>query len=231
MSSINIQQIIAVAEQLADMKDDVVFVGGSTTELLVDEVARGHARQTEDVDFIVDITVSIDLYKFENRMRELGFRNDTEEGAPICRWIMDFMGRQLKVDAMPTDSDVLGFSNQWYKDSIDSAWEKELKEDLTIRVVDPVYFLGTKFEAFKGRGNGDIFSHDLEDIIYVLEHRSGIEMLVFDAEEDVKQYLSKEFTELLKHPDLENTLPGMLDDEGAMNTVLSRIKFIAEKCQ
>jgi hypothetical protein len=62
MSSINIQQVIAVAEQLADMKNEVVFVGGSTTELLVDEVARGHARQTEDVDFIVDITVSVDLY-------------------------------------------------------------------------------------------------------------------------------------------------------------------------
>lgn len=228
--SINIAQLIAVAEKLRDMKDRVVFVGGSTTALLVDEVAAGQARQTEDVDFIVDIAVSGDMYKFEDRMRELGFRNDTDEGAPLCRWVMNFLGKDLKVDAMPTDANVLGFSNCWYRDSIDSAWEAEIKDGLTVKIVDPVYFLGTKFEAFKGRGGGDIFSHDLEDIIYVLEHRSGIEMLVFDAEEDIKSYLSDEFTKLLQHPDLENTLPGLLDDDGAIDVVIGRIQFVAAKC-
>ncbi len=229
-SNINIEQIIAVAEQLQDMKDEVVFVGGSTTALLVDSVAAGQARQTEDVDFIVDIARSGDFYQFEARMRELGFQHDIDPGAPICRWKIDFLGKSLKVDAMPTDDNILGFTNQWYQSAIKTAWSAEIKDGLSINVVDPVYFLGTKIEAFKGRGNGDIFSHDLEDIVYVLEHRSNIEILVFNADESIKAYLASEFTQLLKHPDLENTLPGLVDDSTAVDTVIRRMKFIAEKC-
>ena len=145
-----------MAEQLQDLKDIVVFVGGSTTALLVDDAATGKARETDDVDFIVDIAVRTDLYTFENRMRELDFRNDTSEGAPLCRWKMDFHGVDLKVDAMPTDDSIMGFTNRWYKDSISTAWCATIKEGLTINVIDPVYFLGTKFEAFKGRGKGDL---------------------------------------------------------------------------
>ena len=178
----NINQIIAVAEKLESLKDQVVFVGGSTTALLVDDVAAGRARQTEDVDFIVDISVRGEYRRFEEKMRELGFVNDQSEDAPICRWVMNFQGVDLKVDAMPVDEKILGFSNQWYQESIDTAWEHEIKEGLVIKVIDPVYFLGTKFEAFRGRGDNDIFSHDLEDVVYVLEHKTAIEKLVFDSE-------------------------------------------------
>ena len=229
-NQLNIEQIIAVAEKLKDMKDEVVFVGGSTTALLVDDIAAGRARQTEDVDFIVDISIRGGYRQFEEKMRDLGFIHDQSEGAPICRWLMDFHGTDLKVDAMPVEKEILGFSNQWYGESINTAWEKEIKEGLIIRVVEPVYFLGTKFEAFKGRGDNDIFSHDLEDIFYVLEHRSNIEMLVFDADEPIKSYLSQAFKELLVHPDLENTLPGVLDDYNAVDMVLKKIKFMAKKC-
>jgi len=61
----------------------------------------------------------------------------------------------------------------------------------------------------------------------VLEHRTGIELLVFDAKDDIKQYLSTEFSALLNHPGLENTLPGIVD---AVDLVMSRIQFISEKC-
>ena len=227
----NIDQIVSVAEQLKELKDEVVFVGGSTTALLVDNVAAGRARQTKDVDFIVDISVRGDYWRFEEKMRNLGFANDQSEDAPMCRWVMDYLGSKLKVDAMPVEEDILGFSNQWYKESIDTSWEKEIKPGLSIRVVDPVYFLGTKFEAFNGRGNNDVYSHDLEDVIYVLEHRTGIEMLVYAAAGGIKSYLSQEFKELLVHPDLENTLPGLLDDGTAVDSVTQKIRFIAEKCK
>ncbi|WP_339672202.1 hypothetical protein [Dasania marina] len=227
----NIKQLITVAVALKELRSEVVFVGGSTTALLVDSVASGKARQTEDVDFIVDIAVcGGSLAAFENKMRELGFKNDTSDAAPICRWIIDFNGFDLKVDAMPTAEDIMGFTNCWYQKSIDTAWQYTFKPDLVINVIDPVYFLGTKIEAFKGRGNGNIFSHDLEDIVYVLEHRSGIEREVYNAEDDIKAYLSKEFGALLEHPDFENTLPGLLDDYGAIAMVLGKMQFVVDKC-
>jgi hypothetical protein len=42
-------------------------------------------------------------------LRAKGFANDTSKGAPICRWIFN----DIKVDVMPTDSEILGFSNKW----------------------------------------------------------------------------------------------------------------------
>jgi hypothetical protein len=226
-NALNIEQLIVVAENLKDLKDQVVFVGGSTTALLVDSVASESARQTEDVDFIVDISVMGDMLRFENKMRKLGFVNDTSEGAPICRWLMKFNGNFLKVDAMPTGENIFGFTNRWYAGSIESAWTKEVKKGLAIKVIDPVYFLGTKFEAYKGRGNRELFSHDIEDIMYVLEHRSEIEKDVRGADSHIKAYLSLEFAELLNHPDLENTLPGLLDNVSSVDIVMGKMDVMA----
>ena len=225
--SLSIKQIIAVAEKLKHLKDWVVFVGGATAALLVDEAAASMARQTDDVDFVVDIAVPSDYSKFEKAMRSLGFQHDTSDGAPICRWVMDFMGGQLRVDAMPVESDILGFSNRWYKGAVATAWKKELKPGFAVKVIDPVYFLGTKIEAFKGRGGDSIFSHDLEDAVYVLEHRSDIDRLVYATDEDLKTYLAKAFAHLLQHPDLTNTLPGMVDSQDSVDFVLKKMQFIA----
>lgn len=226
-NSLNIQQLIAVAEKLKDIKNKVVFVGGSTTALLVDSAAANSARQTKDVDFIIEIAAQADLYKFEQKMRNLGFTNDLSKGAPICRWLMDFYSGQLKVDAMPTTKEIMGFTNQWYSDAIKTPWTATLKNDLEVQVIDPAYFLGTKFEAYKGRGGGQIFSHDIEDIIYVLEHRSTIESEVVGAPNKLRAYLAKKFSTLIKHPDLENTLPGILDDTNAANMVIGKMERIA----
>ena len=125
----------------------MVFVGGSTTALLVDDVASGRARSTEDVDFIIDISVRGEYHRFEEKMRALGFQNDISEGAPICRWLIDFFGVPLKVDAMPVEEEILGFSNRWYQQPIDTVMEVEIKPGLMIKVIQPVYFLGIKIEA------------------------------------------------------------------------------------
>jgi hypothetical protein len=39
-----------------------------------DNVAGGRARSTEDVDFIVDISVRGEYQRFEKKMRALGFK-------------------------------------------------------------------------------------------------------------------------------------------------------------
>lgn len=230
-NSINISQLMTVAKALQDVRDQVVFVGGSTTVLLIDSVDSGKARQTEDVDFIIDIAFNTDMAKFEDKMRSLGFANDQSKGAPLCRWLIPFMGdTYLKVDAMPADANVLGFTNTWYPDVIKTCWEYTLQdkdEKLPIKVVDPIYFLGTKFEAYHGRGNGDIFSHDMEDIFFVLEHRSGIEMLAYEADTSIQGYLASEFRNLLDHPDLDNTIQGFLDDPQAVDEVYAKMIFIS----
>ena len=56
----------------------------------------------------------------------------------------------LKVDFMPDDEEVLGFSNLWYKDALQTAMPYRLDESLVINVVTPPFLIATKLEAFKG---------------------------------------------------------------------------------
>jgi hypothetical protein len=77
----------------------------------------------------------------------------------------------MKLDVMPTDETILGFSNRWYKPAIEAAAVVEV-EGFVLRVVTTPYFIGTKLEAFRGRGRGDFYaSSDLEDIVTVLDGR------------------------------------------------------------
>lgn len=225
MIHVGIDQIQAVAEHLQDLRDQVVFVGGATAALLVDPAAAHGARKTEDIDFVIDINIIGEFRRFEERMRNLGFRHDQSDGAPICRWTLPYYGKNLIVDAMPVDECVLGFSNRWYRQTVATAWVKELKQDLRIRVVDPVYFLGTKFEAWHGRGENDIFAHDLEDLFFVLEHRTGIERELYDSSPEIRTYLGEQCKFLLAHPGLDNCLPGLVDRP---NVVRSRLQFISK---
>jgi len=81
-----------------------------------------------------------------------------------------WMYRSVKVDVMPTDSAILGFSNRWYAAAMLSAQNMRLPAGIDIRMVTAPFFLATKLEAFYGRGNGDyMVSHDLEDMIAVLD--------------------------------------------------------------
>jgi predicted nucleotidyltransferase len=100
-------------------------------------------------------------FHFAERLREQGFRESSSSDHPICRWTID----NLLVDVMPTDETILGFSNRWYTDAIMNARDYPLSEDLIIRLISSPYFLATKIEAFRGRGNDDLYlSQDMSAV-------------------------------------------------------------------
>jgi hypothetical protein len=147
---INIAMIAAVARHLGELREKVVFVGGCATGLFISDPAMPEVRATQDVDVIVEVASRQDYYRLEEELRQRGFKQDMTENAPVCRWLVD----RIKVDVMPTQEEILGFSNRWYLPAIKDAVPVLLKGDLTIRLVTPPYFLATKIEAFKGRGHG-----------------------------------------------------------------------------
>jgi len=151
MSKHNLDLLIEAARLLKPLLGELVFVGGSTTALLITDKAAADVRPTYDVDAIAEISSYAEYADFSERLRKCGFTEDAGEGAPICRW------RQKKttLDVMPLDEKILGFSNRWYKPAMDTSVVHELKLDLRVRVVTGVFFCATKFEAFAGRGKGD----------------------------------------------------------------------------
>src|SRR5258706_11034328 len=83
----NREQLITAAQLLRPLLGELVFVGGSVTGLLITDEAAGNPRTTFDVDAIAEITSYAEYAAFGDRLRALGFAEDTSEGAPLCRWV------------------------------------------------------------------------------------------------------------------------------------------------
>lgn len=135
--------LIRVAQALGpELLGKVAFVGGCTTGLfLTDAFTKEQVRYTDDVDLIIDVIGRLGWHQFEAQLRRRGFTDDQEV---ICRMRLG----NLKVDFMPPDSDILGFSNRWYAWALKTAEDYLLSECMIIRLVTPPCFLATKFEAY-----------------------------------------------------------------------------------
>ncbi len=220
----NLAHLELVAEALNEVLNEVTFVGGCTTILFVDESALSGVRQTEDVDIIVDVATRKEYYAFSDKLRSMGFKES--HGGPICRWIMSSHETHIKLDVMPDSEEILGFSNRWYSSAMESAEPKKLPSGRVIRVVNPGHFLATKFEAFLGRGEGDYAaSHDLEDIIFVLENRTDLIKELFDYPKELKQYLAIQAQSLINDRFL-NVLPGLVSDSDGVGAVTGYLRIM-----
>jgi hypothetical protein len=197
-----------VANGLGELRDEMVFVGGAVAELYADNPAASEIRPTIDVDCVIEISSRLQFARMEENLRAKGFTNDTSKGAPICRWIY----KDIKVDVMPTDSSVLGFSNRWYEEGIEIKISKTLPDGTDVFVFPPEYYLAAKFEAHNSRGGNDLRqSHDFEDIIYILNNCSDILENISSSNPSVKKYLKEECQNLLDNPNItegiETALP------------------------
>jgi predicted nucleotidyltransferase len=193
----NIVRIKSVANLLGDLNDKVVFVGGATLSLYSSR-RTFEVRPTDDVDVIIEILNYAQRAELEDKLRSLGFANDVASGV-ICRWQIE----KITVDIMPTEDPSIGFSNKWYPEGYKNAIDYIIDDRCTVRILDAPYFLATKFEAFKDRGNHDgRTSHDFEDIIYVLENRQEIWQEIESALIDVKEYLLSEIRDIVDNPNV-----------------------------
>lgn len=216
-------QLEAVALALGDLLPHVTFVGGSTTVLYVDEAAHFGVRKTDDVDVIIDVATLVKYHQFSQRLRDLGFREDVD--GPICRWLLGNDTGKIKLDVMPIDEKILGFSNRWYKAAMHEADKVSLPNGIVIRVVSPAYFMATKFEAFAGRGQGNYFSHDLEDIVFVMENRSRLIIELMNCSDELKIYFSQQ-ARLLLNDDFLNVLPGLLNNPASAKAVENSLNIM-----
>jgi hypothetical protein len=122
----NLEQLIAAARLLRPLLGELVFVGGAVTGLLITDGAAADPRTTFDVDAIAAITSYAEYAAFGDRLRSLGFLEDTSEGAPLCRWVQ----QGTILDVMPLDEKILGFSNRWYRAAMKSSVTQQLLDDL-----------------------------------------------------------------------------------------------------
>ena len=200
----NIEMLQLIAKGLGELKEEVVFVGGSVAELYADDPATSDVRPTLDIDCVVEISTRKAYYELEDELRKKKFKNDTRPNAPICRWVYE----GIIVDIMPIETDILGFGNQWYKAGVAQKTEKTLPDGVQIFVFPVEYYLATKFEALKGRGGTDLrLSHDFEDIIFILDNTTNISDIINNnTDASLKSYLSEQCLKLLTNKNIEEAI-------------------------
>jgi hypothetical protein len=117
MANPNLELLTDAAKLLQPLLQELVFVGGCATALLITDTAAADVRPTFDVDAIAEITSYAGHDTFSERLKKIGFQEDTREGAPRCRWRQN----TTTLDVMPINPEILGFSNSWYRPAMDHA--------------------------------------------------------------------------------------------------------------
>lgn len=89
----------------------------------------------------------------------------------------------------------------------------------------------TKMEAWKGRGGADhLRSHDLEDVIKLIDGRVEVVDEVKDASGDLREFLAQEFVALLGQPRfidaIDGTVAGLLRSSGRGSGEADRVKDV-----
>lgn len=206
-----------------------VFLGGAVIELLVDNPAVSELRPTKDVDVVAEVLTTADFYALESRLRNAGFAHDTSEGAPLCRWLVD----GHCVDIMPIEASPLGMNTRWFREALAFSTIKNLGSGLHARVVSAPIFIATKLEAYRDRGRGDFqASHDIEDIVSVIDGCADITAQISSAPRDVRDFVAGELVSWTRRADwtglIAGHLPGISLSAGREGIVCQRIRAICE---
>jgi hypothetical protein len=229
----NMARLKEIALILEDIKDDVVFVGGATVGLYIDDKAAPTPQPSEDIDCVVEIATYGEWTDFEAKLRKKGFQDiDTtgeDTNPPTCRKY--FLG--MKVDFMPMEETVLGYGNPWFKKGLENSMKVDL-EEIQVNIFAIEYFVATKLKAFNDRGlTGDIrFSQDLEDLTELIDGATRFEIEVLGSDEIVRDFIIGEFKKVLANKDLyKEAMYGFLgyDDSGTREARVERIFNIVER--
>ena len=191
----NYEMLSAVAEGLGDeLLNEVAFVGGSTTWLLcTDDIVLDDIRSTDDVDLVIELGGIADWQRLTERLAAQGFKITAEHSNVICR----FKFNDVIVNVMPSVKEVLGYENRWFVDGLANADTITLPSGIAVKIFKSTYFVATKLEAFKGRGEGNAFHKDIEDIVLVVDGRESLLEEITQADQELRTYIASGIAGLL----------------------------------
>lgn len=228
MESIRIKQnneaLYKAATLLKDLNKHVVYVGGRIVGLLITDLIEDDVRPTYDIDVALDLrrTDIVAHYSLQKKLESLGFKPD---GNVNCRYVLgDFM-----IDVMYTDGVLQGINSNWYQAGYDNAIEIQIK-DKKIKILNAVYFIATKLEAFTDRAykNNDYWDcKDLEDIINVINGRPELLVEIMNSPKDVVHFISGYFKKLIEDRKWLEAIKAIARLERSRNIVLGAIEKIS----
>lgn len=204
-ATINRGIIKKIALALGEINKQVIYVGGATVGLYINDPAADDVRPTKDVDISLSIATISELEKMREGLNEKGFIQTAEDGV-ICR----FRYEDVKVDVMNTKAIGWAPANRWFASGFENRVQIEI-EGQAIYIIPLPYFIATKFVAYNSRGkNEPRTSHDFEDIVYVLDNCTDLVEQINTANEEVKLFLKSEFESILNDKVKQEAVAGNL---------------------
>ncbi len=197
---INIGVVAEIAEALGEIKDDIVFVGGAVVSLYTDDPAADEIRPTKDIDMTLQIVNLHHWQLINEKLALLGFNPD-----PYGQSICSYKYKDIPVDIMATEDGPLGPANRWYKLGFENLWTARAKQQ-EIKILSAPCYLATKFEAFKNRGSDYRTSHDIEDIIYIIDNRINIVEDIALENELISSFIKERLNDIVKKGLLKEVL-------------------------
>ncbi|MFA6542015.1 MAG: hypothetical protein WCT99_10475 [Bacteroidota bacterium] len=192
-SSVNIQAIETVADALGEINSDAVYVGGAVIGIYVNDPGAGDVRPTKDIDIVLKIATEGELERLRQILTVKGFTQAADDDV-VCR----FRYKNILVDVMSTQAVGWAPANPWFGAGFRLAKRVTVMQK-EIRILPLAYFLATKFSSYHERGGGDPrTSHDIEDIVYILDNRRDTVEQITSSPEEVRDYLKEEFRMILR---------------------------------
>ena len=221
---INREATKKIALALGELNEYVVYVGGAVVSLYIDDPSAEDVRPTKDIDISLEIATLSELEALRKKLIEKGFFQSHEDDV-ICR----FHYSDIKVDVMATKTIGWAPGNPWFQAGFNKSQNINL-DGIEIKVLPFPYFLATKFSAFYDRGGKDPrTSHDFEDIVYILNHTSNTDDLIFGSDKKVQLYLKEAFLKILDDTILQEAVIGNLYYENQMarfDKIIDKLKEI-----
>lgn len=217
---INLKVISKVAKALGELNDRVVYVGGATVSLYINDPAAEDIRPTKDIDISLEILTLGELENIRIQLNKKKFYQ-TSDATVTCRFFYD----DITVDVMSTNAVGWAPADRWFAPGFKHVEIREV-EGQQIRILPLAYFMATKFSAFHDRGARDPrTSKDFEDITYILDNQIDLIEQIINSPVDVRQYLKSEFENILKDSSLQEAIMSNLFFE----TQVIRYEILIEK--
>ncbi len=198
--TISIAVVAEIAEALQDLNQNMVFVGGAVVSLYTDDPAADEVRPTQDVYLTLNIINLSHWQEVQERLGVLGFHPD-----PFGHAICSFKYNDIPVDIMSSEDGPLGPANRWYKIGFEILWSAKAKEQ-EVKILSAPCYLATKFEAFNNRGKDYRTSHDIEDIVHILDNRIRIVEEIANDEILVTTFIKEQLEKLIQKGLLQEVL-------------------------
>lgn len=223
---INRMVIQKVANALGDLNSQVIYVGGATVSLYCNDPAADDVRPTKDIDISLKVASLAHLEEIREELVKRGFKQ-TADLDVICRFKLD----DILVDVMATKPVGWAPANPWFEEGFNNLQKIDI-DDTIIQIMPLPYFLASKFTAHIDRGGTDPrFSHDLEDITYILDNRTDWHKIVNEETGNVKTFLLKQLMEIKENAKLQEAILANLyyeTQEDRFQKIMDKIDFCLE---